>query len=230
MPGRPASSDELGMALGAALAVRRSAAGLTRGQLARLAGVSSNTLMKIEQGRVASPGISCVDRLARALALKIDDLLEEARKGSDRGDPLRPIISVGYEGRSATELLEELTAAGVDTLIDVRLNAISRKRGLSKSALASELAEVGIEYVHHRALGNPKHNRAAFGLEPAVGRARYLELLRTAEARSALDDVAVRAGRGLAAVLCFESDHTRCHRSVVVEEVAALRSLHIVAF
>ena len=51
---------------------------------------------------------------------------------------------VGYEGRSVDELADALVEAGVSVLVDVREDAISRKRGLSKRALAEKLESRGI--------------------------------------------------------------------------------------
>lgn len=69
------------------------------------------------------------------------------------------LVTVGYEGRTAGELVVTLAEAGVDVLVDVRLTPLSRKPGLSKRQLADALAAAGVEYVHLPALGNPKDNR-----------------------------------------------------------------------
>ncbi|MFC7545204.1 DUF488 family protein [Plantactinospora sp. GCM10030261] len=71
------------------------------------------------------------------------------------------LTGVGYEGRTAEELTAYLVASGVSRLVDVRLNAISRKPGLSKGALMRAMSEAGISYEHRRELGNPKSNRRA---------------------------------------------------------------------
>lgn len=86
------------------------------------------------------------------------------------------VIGVGYEGRSVEDLVSLVTEAGVTVLVDVRLNAISRKPGLSKSRLAARLGEVGIRYEHVPALGNPKENREAFRRGEAAARSRYREI------------------------------------------------------
>src|SRR5690606_38963018 len=49
------------------------------------------------------------------------------------------LVSVGYEGREASELIDHLRSLDVSVVVDVRLNAISRKRGLSKTALREAL-------------------------------------------------------------------------------------------
>ena len=65
------------------------------------------------------------------------------------------LVTVGYEGRTATELVAVLAEAGVTVLADVRLTPLSRKPGLSKRKLADSLTAAGIEYLHLPALGNP---------------------------------------------------------------------------
>ncbi|SEM69999.1 DUF488 domain-containing protein [Nonomuraea pusilla] len=74
-----------------------------------------------------------------------------------------------------------------ELLVDVRLTPISRKRGFSKTALATALAAAGIACRHMRALGNPKWNRAGFSgspAEPGTARGVYADRLLAAEARS----------------------------------------------
>jgi uncharacterized protein (DUF488 family) len=72
------------------------------------------------------------------------------------------LYNVGYEGRSADQLLDLLELMQVQVLVDVRLNPLSRKRGLSKRKLAEALAAKRIEYVHEPLLGNPRENREGF--------------------------------------------------------------------
>lgn len=132
------------------------------------------------------------------------------------------IIGIGYEGRNVHELVNELAAMGVSRLVDVRLNPISRKPGLSKSALRHALAEAGIDYEHCRELGNPKANRAGFaGAQPELTKARsiFRTLLDRPEADKALNELAMAGRTELVAILCFEADQRRCHRDVVLQEV-----------
>ena len=50
----------------------------------------------------------------------------------------------------------------MSVLVDVRLNAVSRKSGFSKKRLTQALKDAGIEYVHEKDLGNPQDNRDSF--------------------------------------------------------------------
>lgn len=63
------------------------------------------------------------------------------------------IFGVGYEGQSIDAFIYGLRASGTLILADVRLNAISRKRGFSKRLLEASLAEAGIGYWHVPELG-----------------------------------------------------------------------------
>jgi uncharacterized protein (DUF488 family) len=132
------------------------------------------------------------------------------------------LFTVGYEGRSIDELVDALHAAGVERLIDVRELPLSRRRGFSKTALGDALRKAGILYVHVKALGNPKPNRERYWAGDVDGGAAvYREHLNNGS-RSALIELAESLGDAPACLLCFERDHTVCHRDVIVEELEEL--------
>jgi uncharacterized protein (DUF488 family) len=134
------------------------------------------------------------------------------------------LVGIGYEGRTQSELLEELRALGVTTVVDVRLNPISRKKGFSKGPLTLALDEAGVRYVHAPALGTPPAERAGFrsdDFERARNRARERM---AATGKDALERLATLAATERVAVLCFERDEERCHRHVILEMVRALGS------
>ncbi len=135
------------------------------------------------------------------------------------------VIGIGYEGLDQDALMARLRLRDVKTVVDVRLNPISRKRGLSKSALSARLESEGIGYEHLPALGNPRDNREGFAeVDSQEGRAArdaFGELLGARAARLGLDRVLELAEDGTVALLCFEEDETRCHRELVL---AALHS------
>ncbi|MEV0333191.1 DUF488 domain-containing protein [Nocardia sp. NPDC050717] len=133
------------------------------------------------------------------------------------------LVSIGYEGKTAGDLVAQLADLGVRVLVDVRLTPLSRKPGLSKTKLAEALAAVGIEYVHHRALGNPKDNREGFRAGEPESRARYRDILDSAAATDALEHVCELIDGGVVALLCFEHDHAECHRDIVVRRLLEAR-------
>lgn len=141
------------------------------------------------------------------------------------------IVSVGYEGRDLDSFVDLLVANRVATLADVRLNAISRRVGFSKTRLAHALSDAGIEYVHLRCLGNPKENRERFRKGPLEeGIAHFRQVLASAEAEQALSDLGSKASSGIVGVMCFEADHRHCHRDVVVADLLSrvdVKAVHI---
>jgi uncharacterized protein (DUF488 family) len=133
------------------------------------------------------------------------------------------LYTVGYEGRSVDELLETLVDAKVTRLVDVRELPLSRRRGLSKTALGDSLAAVGIEYAHVRSLGNPKENRQRYWAgEVEQGAEVYRGHLHNGS-YSALVELAKSLDDGTACLMCFERDHSVCHRDVIVESLKELR-------
>lgn len=127
------------------------------------------------------------------------------------------VYTIGYEGRSINGFVEALSAAGVDVLVDVRMNAISRKRGFSKTALRHAVEAAGIDYDHRREFGNPTENRrSATSVEDCLERyaktmdGRWQELLGALRK----DHDARRI-----ALLCYEANHEECHRGIVAAKL-----------
>jgi uncharacterized protein (DUF488 family) len=130
------------------------------------------------------------------------------------------VLSIGYEGRSAGAFVQTLLTHGVTVLVDVRENAISRKPGFSKTALAELCRGEGIEYRHEKSLGNPKSNRDGFRLGERSSVALYRKHL-SVEGSEAIVRLGDLLKDQIAAVLCFEADSCSCHRSIVIEELKA---------
>ena len=138
------------------------------------------------------------------------------------------IVSVGYEGRTIEDFVAALQEQGVRTVADVRLNAISRKAGFSKSRLRDALASAGIDYRHLRSLGNAKENRQPFWTgRVEEGRRVFREALQAPEAEAALHELAEMAADHVVAVLCFEADAEMCHRQVVIDQVVDARGIPV---
>lgn len=232
-PGRPRRSAIEVAAVGPVLAHRRQASGMSRSVLAAKAGLSSNTLMKVEQGQTRDPGVLKIAALCRALSVSIDELVRDAERNrvpQEAPVMTHGIVSVGYEGRTIEDFVDELVRAGVKTVADVRLNAISRKAGFSKTRLRDALAAAGIEYRHMRSLGNAKENRSPFwDGRVEEGRRVFGEALRAPEAESSLDELSALVRDQVVAVLCFESDVEKCHRKVIIDKVVGATKAPVAA-
>ena len=131
------------------------------------------------------------------------------------------IFTIGYEGATMGEFLAALQAAGVRRLIDVRAVPNSRRPGFSKTPLRNALAEVGIDYVHLRALGTPAAGREA----ARAGRKADLERiyggqLETPQAMAEGAIMLELAAQNPSALLCYERDPACCHRTLLWQALA----------
>jgi uncharacterized protein (DUF488 family) len=125
------------------------------------------------------------------------------------------LFTVGYEGRNIEDLVSLLTDNGVQTVVDVRELAISRRPGFSKTKLKENLESSGINYIHKSTLGSPRDIRHQLhednNYNVFFAEYRY-------HASQVLDDI-VRvmyiAENVPTCLLCFESDAKTCHRSVL---------------
>ncbi len=132
------------------------------------------------------------------------------------------VIGVGYEGLNIDDFLVKLKKEQVSLLVDVRLNPVSRKSGLSKNKLTASLQFLGISYVHAPALGNPKWNRPGFassGSDLHEARKKYSDIITSNEASEWIDRIAKEASDKVVALMCFERNEEHCHRYVTLQEV-----------
>lgn len=132
------------------------------------------------------------------------------------------LATIGYEGATLSDFIATLQAEKITRLIDVREIAISRRKGFAKTALSTALAKAGIEYVHLRGLGDPKPGRdAARNNEIAKFRRIFSQHMKTDVAQADLRIATELAVSGSTCLMCFEKDHTNCHRALVADAVSA---------
>ena len=131
------------------------------------------------------------------------------------------IFTIGYEGATVGEFIAALQAAGVERVIDVRALPLSRRPGFSKTLLRGALDEVGIEYVHLKALGTPSEGRTA------ARAGRHDDMARVYAGQLELPEAIVQSAQMLAladekptALLCMEREPAHCHRTLLLEAVA----------
>ena len=131
------------------------------------------------------------------------------------------IFTIGYEKATVAEFLAALRQAGVERVIDVRAVPNSRRPGFSKNLLRNELAEIGIDYVHLRALGTPADGRAA------ARAGRTDDLKRIYDGQLELPEAIAQGAQMIelakekpSALLCYEREPGGCHRTLLLRAVA----------
>jgi uncharacterized protein (DUF488 family) len=129
------------------------------------------------------------------------------------------ICSIGYTKRSAEDFFETLRAAGVDQVVDVRLNNTSQLAGFTKRDDLSYFvpALLGATYVHEPRLApsealftDYKKNKGPWE-DYAAG---FLELLEERRIERVLSPEFF-APRSV--LLCSEPAPDRCHRRLVID-------------
>lgn len=124
--------------------------------------------------------------------------------------------TIGYEGSKLTDFIQTLQTAEIDLVIDVRDRAQSRRPGFSKTALKENLAVAGIRYLHLKELGDPKEGReAARSGDYVKFRSIFAQVLDTAAAKAALDEIVSASERESVCLLCYERDQSQCHRALI---------------
>jgi uncharacterized protein (DUF488 family) len=143
--------------------------------------------------------------------------------------PTGPVATIGYERDTLDGMIGRLKAAGVDTVVDVRAVAASRRPGFSKTMLGDSLKAEGIDYVHLRPLGTPKAGReAARAGRTQEMRAIFHAHLAEPEVQVALGRATELASEKRIALLCYEQEAPCCHRAIVADEIRARLKCQVV--
>ncbi len=137
------------------------------------------------------------------------------------------LLTIGYEGRSLENYLNELLCAGVTLLCDVRRNPLSRKYGFSKGTLGKACVGVGIRYEHLPELGIDSSERQSLATQADYDAlfAAYERVTlpcRTEALEKILDWIAADER---VALTCYERLPQQCHRARVA--VALERSARL---
>lgn len=191
-------------------------------------------------GPAASGVASIVDEFGK---LTTSDLIDHVydrypwfglnTKLKDKTKPKRPtaepaVYTVGYEKLAVEELLDLLLRSGMQVLVDVRRNPLSRRYGFHGSTLRRLCGYVGVEYAHFPALGIASEERRDLS-----GVSSYEKLFQQYEATtlkdegSKIDEVVKFMRTRAAAVMCAEADPCMCHRGRLANEVSRRSGLPI---
>jgi uncharacterized protein (DUF488 family) len=139
------------------------------------------------------------------------------------------IFTIGYQGYSLLELVNILKEQGIDTLVDVRYDAYSKRPEFCKGRLRSAIEEAGIEYIHRPELGTPTQLRkkitdAGSGQEVFK---LYFERISKVNYRY-VETVAELANQRKMVLMCMEKEPERCHRKILADLLSRRFSFEIV--
>jgi len=133
-------------------------------------------------------------------------------------------FTIGYEGKSFEQYLNQLLRNNVRVLCDVRKNPLSRKYGFSKTVLSQTLESLGIAYIHLPELGIVSEKRQT--LETASDYKRLFDdyeastLKQNQAALQQLFNIVKKHKR--VAITCFEAEECMCHRGRVAKALQQL--------
>lgn len=141
------------------------------------------------------------------------------------------LATIGYERASLPDFIATLKLAQIDTLVDVRERAQSRRPGFSKNALKEALRQADIDYLHLPQLGDPKDGREAARAGNMVLFLKiYKAVINGAVAREALEQLEKLASEKKICLMCFERDQKECHRKIIADDLEGrlgIRATHM---
>lgn len=136
------------------------------------------------------------------------------------------IYTAGYEGMTIDGFLNRLMETGIERLIDVRSNPVSRRYGYHKSTLARLCGDVGIAYVHFPQLGIASEERQELlALDDRDTLFANYEANVLPNQKSSIHEVARLMSERASVLVCMEADPADCHRSRLAQAVSQLLDL-----
>jgi len=132
------------------------------------------------------------------------------------------VFTIGYQAHSVESLIQRLQHCGIQVLMDVRQNPVSRKAGFSRRPLQNAISEAGIEYLHNPDLGTPPMIRSMYrqGVDVFDVLAAYDRHLQANS--EPLRRLARIAATKKVCLLCLESDHRMCHRGIIARKLCEM--------
>lgn len=138
------------------------------------------------------------------------------------------INTLGYEGLSIDGFLDTVLKNGIQAIIDVRSNPVSRKYGFSKPALANKCYDIGVEYHHFPEIGIPAKIRCNISDKQELWQHYKDNILE--KNPEYLDDISDICQKERALLICYEREPSDCHRHIVAMALARKSNLPVIHF
>lgn len=151
----------------------------------------------------------------------------------ERRQASRPIIkpavyTAGYEGCQIDGFLNLLLESGIQQIIDVRSNPVSRRYGFHKSSLSRLCNKLGINYIHKPEVGIPASWRSHLNNLADYQRIfdRYERELLPNQVE-AISDISGLIADTPTALVCQEADPAACHRTRLARNISSNTGLEV---
>lgn len=132
------------------------------------------------------------------------------------------IYTVGYEGKDIDSFLTNILKKGIENIIDVRCNAVSRKFGFSKKQLSLACNKLKIHYIHIPALGIPSESRQSLKTQKDYDKLfiSYTENILPNHIKEQNEVLAIMNEKP-SALMCYEENPMQCHRTYLAKSIAS---------
>lgn len=139
------------------------------------------------------------------------------------------LYTIGFTKHTAEEFFEKLKSAGVERVIDIRINKTSQLAAFAKGSDLPYLLKAtgGIGYLSHSELAPTKELLKSYRTKEIAWEEfekRYKKQIEDTEAISGLNKTDFDG----ACLLCSEETADQCHRRLLAEELSQLWGLQIV--
>lgn len=150
--------------------------------------------------------------------------------------PVRPvaknaIYTIGYEGLSVDRFFNILIQYGIQAIIDVRANPISRKYGFSKKSMEEISRKIGLTYYHFPKLGIDSSSRRNLSDYHSYQELFYrYETSMLPKQKTEMKKLVLLLKQHPSTLLCYEKDANYCHRgrlAMKASENSGLKVIHI---
>ena len=138
------------------------------------------------------------------------------------------VYTAGYQGKSVDAFFDNLLKNGIQLVIDVRANPVSRNYGFSKKKFKETAERLGLDYRHLPELGIPSRYRANLSDFDSYQRLMMkYEFELIPNLGSKIDEVGEIMKKIPAVLMCVEKDVETCHRSRLAVATARKTGLQV---
>jgi uncharacterized protein (DUF488 family) len=139
------------------------------------------------------------------------------------------LYTIGFTKHTAEEFFEKLKSAGVERVIDIRINKTSQLAAFAKGSDLPYLlrATGGIGYLSHSELAPTKELLKSYRTKDIAWEefeTRYMQQIEDTKAISGLN----KSDFDSACLLCSEETADKCHRRLLAEKLAQMWGVEIV--